>query len=129
MVFATNIDVSADQGTMSCSRALVSVLDRIGNKWTILVVGSLAKGPRRFNAIARSVEGISQRMLTLTLRNLEKDGIVTRTVNPTTPPSVEYALTDLGRTLIEPLRSLTEWAKVYVPEMEAAARAFTGASQ
>ena len=86
------------------------MLSRVGDKWTVFVVGLLSKGPMRFNEIRRTVGGISQRMLTLTLRGLERDGLVTRTVYPTIPPRVEYALTPLGCTLIAPLIALADWA-------------------
>jgi len=91
-------------------RAISEVLARIGDKWTVLVVNLLGKGPKRFSEIKREVGGISQRMLTLTLRALERDGLVTRTVHPTVPPSVEYALTELGRSLRVPVQALGEWA-------------------
>jgi DNA-binding HxlR family transcriptional regulator len=91
-------------------RAISEVLSRIGDKWTVLVVNLLGGGPRRFGEIRREIGGISQRMLTLTLRALERDGLVTRTVHPTVPPSVEYALTDLGRSLRVPVQALGEWA-------------------
>jgi DNA-binding HxlR family transcriptional regulator len=87
------------------------VLDRIGDKWSVLVVALLRDGPMRFNELRRSIDGISQRMLTLTLRGLERDGLVTRTVTPTTPPRVDYELTELGRTLIDPIMALAEWAE------------------
>lgn len=86
--------------------ALNDLLARVGDKWTVLVVGTLCSGPMRFNEIRRAVDGISQRMLTLTLRGLERDGLVTRTVFPTIPPRVDYELTELGRTLKEPLNTL-----------------------
>jgi DNA-binding HxlR family transcriptional regulator len=92
-------------------RLVGDVLARVGDKWTVFVVGLLSKGPMRFNEIRRAVAGISQRMLTLTLRGLERDGLVTRTVFPTIPPRVEYALTELGQTLIEPLEVLGAWAR------------------
>jgi DNA-binding HxlR family transcriptional regulator len=91
-------------------RAVGEVLARIGDKWTVLVVNLLGAGPKRFSQVRREVGGISQRMLTLTLRALERDGFVTRTVHPTMPPSVEYALTDLGRSLLAPVRALGSWA-------------------
>jgi DNA-binding HxlR family transcriptional regulator len=91
--------------------AVREVLSRVGDKWSVLIVVLLNCGPMRFNALRRSVEGISQRMLTLTLRGLERDGIVTRTVEPTTPPSVEYALTPLGRSLLKPIEALAAWAR------------------
>lgn len=92
-------------------RAVSEVLARIGDKWTVLVVVVLGPGPRRFNEIRRSLGSISQRMLTLTLRCLERDGLVTRTVHPTIPPRVEYALTRLGRSLLEPVSHLSLWAR------------------
>jgi DNA-binding HxlR family transcriptional regulator len=92
-------------------RILVQILDRIANKWTVMIVSSLAEGPVRFNALQRDVEGISHRMLTLTLRGLESDGLVTRTVYPTVPPKVEYELTNIGKSLISPLKTLLEWAE------------------
>lgn len=86
------------------------LLDRIGDRWTVLIVGALDPGPQRFSALAGKVGGISQKMLTQTLRSLERDGLVTRTVYPVVPPRVEYELTALGRSLQEPLRALEEWA-------------------
>jgi DNA-binding HxlR family transcriptional regulator len=88
-------------------------LARIGDKWTVLVVELLCagRGPVRFNEIRRSIEGISQRMLTLTLRGLERDGLVTRTVHPTIPPRVDYELTQLGQSLRVPLVAVAEWAR------------------
>lgn len=90
--------------------AVRAVLERVGDKWSVLIVELLADGPVRFNALRRSIDGISQRMLTLTLRHLERDGLVTRTVEPTTPPRVTYALTDLGRDLLVPVTTLARWA-------------------
>ncbi len=91
--------------------AVREVLNRVGDKWSVLIVGLLADGPKRFSELRRTVEGISQRMLTLTLRGLERDGLVTRTVYPTIPPRVEYELTELGRTLRKPIQSLAKWAQ------------------
>lgn len=88
------------------------VLSRVGDKWSILVVAVLRDGAMRFNDLRRSIDGISQRMLTLTLRGLERDGLVTRTVTPTTPPRVDYALTRLGRTLLDPIMALADWAEM-----------------
>jgi DNA-binding HxlR family transcriptional regulator len=99
-------------------------LARIGDKWTVLVVELLRDGPIRFNEIRRSISGISQRMLTLTLRELERDGLVTRTVYPTIPPRVEYELTKLGRTLYEPLASVAKWVRENKPTIDAARKAF-----
>jgi DNA-binding HxlR family transcriptional regulator len=91
--------------------AVREVLNRVGDKWSVLIVQFLADGPKRFSELRRTIEGISQRMLTLTLKGLERDGLVTRTVFPTVPPRVEYELTDLGRTLRKPIQSLAKWAQ------------------
>jgi len=92
-------------------RAVSEVLARVGDKWTVLVVSTLGDGPKRFNELRRALGSISQRMLTLTLRCLERDGLVTRTVFPTIPPRVDYALTKLGHSLLEPVSSLGLWAR------------------
>jgi DNA-binding HxlR family transcriptional regulator len=91
-------------------RAVSDVLARVGDKWSVLVVTRLGAGPQRFNELRRSIGGISQRMLTLTLRGLERDGLITRTVYPTIPPRVDYELTPLGRDLLKPVSALGEWA-------------------
>ena len=109
----------------SC-RAVASVLARVGDKWSVLVIMLLIDGPRRFNELKRMIGGISQRMLTLTLRGLERDGLVTRTVFPTIPPRVDYELTDLGRGLAEPVRALGQWAFEHLPEIERARTGFDG---
>lgn len=92
-------------------RAVSEVLSRVGDKWTVLVVSTLGDGPKRFNELRRALGSISQRMLTLTLRGLERDGLVTRKVFPTIPPKVEYALTPLGRSLLEPVSGVGLWAR------------------
>src|SRR6202167_568472 len=94
----------------SACRAGSDVLARIGDKWSVLVVSSLGAGPLRFNELRRAIGGISQRMLTLTLRGLERDGLLTRTAFPTIPPRVDYALTPLGRDLLNPVSALGAWA-------------------
>jgi DNA-binding HxlR family transcriptional regulator len=86
------------------------LLDRIGDRWSVLTIGALADGPRRYSAIATRVQGVSQKMLTQTLRALERDGLVTRTVFPEIPPHVEYELTDAGRSLRTVLVPLEQWA-------------------
>lgn len=96
------------------------VLSRVGDKWTVLIINELGDGPRRFNALKRQIEGVSQRMLTLTLKNLERDGLVRRTVTPTVPPRVDYELTTLGRSMLEPVRALGQWAQAHIPQMDAA---------
>lgn len=108
-------------------RAISHVLARIGDKWTVLVVNLLGGGSKRFSEIKREVGGISQRMLTLTLRALEREGLVTRTVHPTVPPSVEYALTELGQSLRVPVQALGEWALLNQETMAEARRRFDAA--
>jgi DNA-binding HxlR family transcriptional regulator len=105
------------------------VLSRIGDKWTVLVVRSLGEGPKRFNELKRLVGGISQRMLTLTLKSLERDGLLIRTVTPTIPPRVDYELTDLGRSLLVPVGALGEWAIANMKSIEAARERFDGTSK
>jgi DNA-binding HxlR family transcriptional regulator len=90
-------------------RPVREILDRVGDKWSLLIIGMLAERPMRFSELLRSVDGISQRMLTLTVRHLERDGLVTRTAYAEVPPRVEYALTGLGTTLLEPVLALNEW--------------------
>jgi DNA-binding HxlR family transcriptional regulator len=92
-------------------RAVSEVLSRVGDKWTVLVVSTLGDGPKRFNEMRKALGSISQRMLTLTLRALERDGLVTRTVFPTIPPRVDYELTKLGRSLLDPVSELGLWAR------------------
>jgi len=105
-------------------RAVSTVLARIGDKWSVLIVALLGDGPKRFNEIKRLVGGISQRMLTLTLRGLERDGLVKRTVFPTVPPRVDYELTALGRSLWEPVDALGAWARAHQGEIAAARQRF-----
>ena len=102
--------ISKDAVAHSTCNAMGDILNRIGDKWSVMIVGHLTHRTMRFNELRHAIGGISQRMLTLTLRNLERDGLVTRTVFPEIPPRVEYALTDLGRTLTGPLDSLWQWA-------------------
>ncbi|MFE2099046.1 MULTISPECIES: helix-turn-helix domain-containing protein [unclassified Streptomyces] len=99
------------------------VLDRVAGKWSVQILVAAAQGPIRFTELERGIEGISRRMLTLTLRNLERDGLVTRTVHPTVPPKVEYELTPVALELHETLQRLTDWAehnRVYIAEARAA---------
>lgn len=109
-------------------RAVSEVLSRVGDKWTILVVSELGNGPKRFNEIRRALGSISQRMLTLTLRGLERDGFVTRTVFPTIPPRVDYELTKLGRSLLEPVSGIGLWARQNRAAIEAARQRFDAAA-
>ena len=105
-------------------RAVSEVLARVGDKWTVLVVSTLGDGPKRFNELRKALGSISQRMLTLTLRGLERDGLVTRTVMPTNPPRVDYELTRLGRSLLEPVSQLGSWARKNRPAISEARRKF-----
>src|SRR5579862_9675331 len=107
-------------------RAIGDVLARVGDKWSVLVVARLGDGPVRFNELRRAIGGISQRMLTLTLRGLERDGLVTRTVFPTIPPRVDYALTPLGRDLLVPVSALGAWAIRNQPKIARAREQFDG---
>lgn len=103
------------------------LLDRIGDRWTVLVVGALVGGPLRFGEIARRVDGVSQKMLTQTLRTLERDGLVRRTQYPQIPPRVEYQLTDTGRTLRDPLRALEDWAVAHMDTVLASREVYDSA--
>jgi len=107
-------------------RGVADVLSRVGDKWSVLVIMLLGDRPRRFNELKRMIGGISQRMLTLTLRGLERDGLVTRTVFPTVPPRVDYELTDLGRGLSEPVKALGAWAHAHQPDIQTARQNFDG---
>ncbi|MGW5742609.1 winged helix-turn-helix transcriptional regulator [Amycolatopsis sp. NPDC003861] len=100
------------------------LLDRIGDQWTVLIVGALSGGPLRFTELGRRVDGISQKVLTQTLRSLVRDGILTRTAYPTIPPKVEYELTALGRNLSEPLDMLDRWARRHMASVQEARDAY-----
>src|ERR1700754_5189226 len=105
-------------------RAVGSILSRVGDKWSVFVIMMLINGPLRFNELKRMIGGISQRMLTLTLRGLERDGLVTRTVFPTIPPRVDYELTDLGRGLAKPVQALGQWVFEHKNQIEGARTTF-----
>ena|SRR2546426_2396261 len=111
-----------DQRVHACRAR--DVLDRVGDKWSVFVISLLGDGRRRFTDLMRSVDGISQRMLTVTLRGLERDGIVTRTVHAVVPPRVEYELTPMGETLLETVRELVNWADRHTAEIDAARAAY-----
>jgi DNA-binding HxlR family transcriptional regulator len=100
------------------------IFARIGEKWSMLVVMLLRDGPRRFNEIKRNTGGISQQMLTRSLRGLERDGMVTRTIFPTSPPQVEYRLTELGRSMSEPVMAFGRWVQEHLADVEAARHQF-----
>jgi DNA-binding HxlR family transcriptional regulator len=112
-----------DRTSPEC-RAVNSVLARVGDKWSVLIIVLLGDGTKRFNEIKRLVGGISQRMLTLTLRGLERDGLITRTLFPTIPPRVDYELTDLGRSLWAAVEPLGLWARDHVPDIHKAREKF-----
>ena len=104
------------------------VLNRVGDKWSMMIVMMLASGPMRFSELKRAIEGISQRMLTLSLRGLERDGLLTRTVTPTIPPRVDYELTELGISLREPVKALGEWAIEHIGCIRAAQERYDAAA-
>src|SRR5438309_11688195 len=110
-------------------RGVASILARVGDKWSVFVIMMLSGGPKRFNELKRMINGISQRMLTLTLRGLERDGLITRTIFPTIPPRVDYELTDLGRGLQQPVKALGQWAFEHQPEIQGAREKFDARSE
>lgn len=107
-------------GRSETCNAMADILNRIGDKWSVMIVGYLGKKTMRFNELRHTIGGISQRMLTLTLRNLERDGLVTRTVYPEIPPRVEYRLTELGNSLQGPINALWTWAEEHQGEVQRA---------
>ena len=116
-------DPGGGTGPLGTCRAR-EVLDRVGDKWSLYVIHLLGGGTRRFSELRREIDGISQRMLTVTLRGLERDGLITRTVHPTVPPRVEYALTPMGRTLLNTVCELVRWADEHVPDIDGARAAY-----
>jgi DNA-binding HxlR family transcriptional regulator len=122
----SNTDVTLTEGDHQSSdcRKVSQVLARIGEKWSVLIIMMLSERSRRFSELRRMIGGISQRMLTLCLRGLERDGLVRRTVFPVVPPRVEYELTPLGRSLCEPVIALGNWALDHIAEIDAARAAF-----
>jgi len=106
-------------GEPSACRAR-EVLQRVGDKWSMYVIDLLGQGTMRFSELNRAVDGITARMLTVTLRGLERDGIVTRTIHPVIPPRVDYALTPMGLTLLDAIGALVSWADTHLPEISAA---------
>jgi len=105
------------------------VLGRVGDKWSLQVIFTLGGGTRRFTDLKRGIEGISQRMLTVTLRGLERDGIITRTMHPVIPPRVDYELTAMGRTLLDAAGTMIRWAHAHLDEIEAARIAYDAREQ
>jgi len=119
-----NREETACHGDPAHCEHISRLLARISDKWTLLVVRTLGPGPKRFNALRRDVGEISQKVLASTLRDLEENGFVSRTVTPVTPPQVEYALTELGRDLLSPVQALAEWVVVNAARMDAARAAY-----
>lgn len=128
MTSTTETPRSVYEGTcrdrLADAPAIRDVLNRIGDKWSLLVIATLDGGRLRFSELQRHIPGVSQRMLTLTLRHLERDGLVTRTIHAEVPPRVEYELTDIGRTLIPPSIAVATWAVEHYPAIENARAAF-----
>lgn len=124
---AFDAPASNQDDPVTCT-AMSDILNRIGDKWSVQIVGRLSHGTMRFSELRRAIEGISQRMLTLTLRNLERDGLVTRTIHPTVPPRVDYALTPLGETLTGPIEALWAWAEAHRDAVARARAAFDRAA-
>jgi DNA-binding HxlR family transcriptional regulator len=119
-----HIEKNGVESVASACRPVTDILSRIGDKWSVMIVMLLGPGPKRFNEIRRAINGISQRMLTLTLKGLERDGLVTRTVTPSIPPRVDYELTELGQSLRCPIDALGEWAFANRDKIDAARARF-----
>ena len=115
-------ELSGASGPTTCRAR--EVLQRVGDKWSVLAIDLLGQGTMRFTELHRAIDGITARMLTVTLRGLERDGIVTRTIHPVIPPRVEYALTPMGRTLLDTIGQLVTWTDSHLPEIEAARAAY-----
>lgn len=127
----TNMDVTEASGMDiphgPICRTVAPVLNRVGDKWSMMIVMLLGDGPKRFMELKRAIDGISQRMLTLSLRNLERDGLVSRHVTPTIPPRVDYELTELGESLREPVQGLGAWAMAHIGCIRAAQERYDAA--
>nr|MEA2798809.1 hypothetical protein [Phenylobacterium sp.] len=122
------IEKNGVESVTNTCRPVTDILSRVGDKWSVMIVMLLGPGPKRFNEIRRAINGISQRMLTLTLRGLERDGLVTRTVTPSIPPRVDYELTELGQSLRCPIDALGEWAFANRDKIDAARDRFDQAA-
>ncbi len=110
--------MTAEEETRQLEIRAQQALELVSDKWTVLVIHSLRRGKKRYSELQRDISGVSQRMLTHTLRNLERDGLITRTVYPVVPPKTEYALTPLGETLVAPLHNLCLWAEQYFDQVQ-----------
>ncbi len=124
----SQIEKNGVESVTHACRPVTDILSRVGDKWSVMIVMLLGPGPKRFNEIRRAINGISQRMLTLTLRGLERDGLVTRTVTPSIPPRVDYELTELGQSLRCPIDALGEWAFANRDRIDAARARFDEAA-
>ena len=114
-------DTEVQRGNVYAAQCTTrQLLDRIADKWTFLLLATLADGPMRFNALKRRIDGVSQKMLSQTLRQMERDGLVTRTVEATVPVTVTYEITPMGTTLVQAMKSVIEWAETKMPEVEKA---------
>jgi DNA-binding HxlR family transcriptional regulator len=123
----TGVCPPAVETTQACE--IRDLLDRLADKWSLLVVELLGRGTRRFTELRREIDGISQRMLTLTVRQLERDGLVQRTVYPVVPPRVEYALTPLGESLLEAIEPLVAWTRAHRDEIATARTVYDGSAE
>ncbi|QDP19883.1 winged helix-turn-helix transcriptional regulator [Sphingomonas xanthus] len=119
-LFLSHTNVTEPHEVGSTCRRVTPVLNRVGDKWSMQIVMQLAHGPRRFSELKRALDGVSQRMLTLSLRALERDGLISRAVTPTIPPRVDYELTELGLSLREPVKALGDWANAHIDCIRAA---------
>jgi DNA-binding HxlR family transcriptional regulator len=129
-VFPNHSDVTTqDPGSHTECVVVREILDRVGDKWSVLVISLLGERGHRFNELRHAIDGISQRMLTLTLRQLERDGLVERAVHATVPPRVDYALTDLGESVLEPIMALTRWAAEHGTDIAEARRKYEDAQR
>jgi DNA-binding HxlR family transcriptional regulator len=124
LTIPAHIDVPDQVSVELTTCRLRDVLDRVGDKWSVLIMAMLGNGARRYSELRRAIDGISQRMLTLTLRSLERDGLVTRTVTPSTPPRVDYALTPVGQTLSTEVSSLIQWSEQHREYISASRRSY-----
>ena len=124
-LFPSDMDVPAPPAhDSSACRRVTPVLNRVGDKWSMQIVMALSNGSRRFSELKREIDGVSQRMLTLSLRGLERDGLISRRVTPSIPPRVDYELTELGISLREPVKALGQWANEHIDCIRAAQQRF-----
>jgi DNA-binding HxlR family transcriptional regulator len=120
------VDTGATQGRRGGAGRHRQVLNAISDKWVTLVLSALADGPQRYSGLARRVAGVSQKMLTQTLRQLERDGLLTRSITPTVPVRVDYELTELGKTILPVVAAIKRWSEIHIAAIHAARRAYDG---